>query len=436
MSDLFGSDAAHGVFEPLAARLRPQTLNDVVGQSHLVGEDGVLRRLLRGGTLGSLIFWGPPGTGKTTVARLLAQHTHLAWVELSAVFAGVSDLRKVFDEARQRRHHGQGILLFVDEIHRFNKSQQDALLPVLEDGTIVLVGATTENPSFSLVSPLLSRARVLVFHPLSLDELMHLAVRAEEHFQGRFCLDAKARTLLVSLADGDGRALLTLFDDLARLAPEGIVDDTLLEQLLQRRAPQHDRDGDGHYNLISALHKCVRGSDPDAALYYLARMLDGGEDANFIARRLIRMAVEDIGLADPHALTLAVSAAQAYAMLGSPEGDLALQQVAVYLALAPKSNAVYKAAKSSMHVAQEWGSVRPPLLVLNAPSRFMKQQGYGRGYRYDHHEPDAFSGQNYWPDGKEPQVFYEPTDYGRETNFGQRLSALRAERKGKGAQDA
>ncbi len=435
MSDLFsaaGLDA--GAPRPLADRLRPTTLPEVVGQDHLVGPDGALTRLLGSGTLGSLILWGPPGTGKTTVARLLARETDLHFEQISAIFSGVGELRKVFEAARARRRTGQGTLLFVDEIHRFNRAQLDAFLPVMEDGTVTLVGATTENPSFELNAALLSRARVLVFRALDEAAIGRLLERAEAVTGKPLPLDEGARANLIRMADGDGRAALTLAEEVWRAARPGeTFDAAALNEVVQRRAPIYDKAQEGHYNLISALHKTIRGSDPDAALYYLCRMLDAGEDRLFIARRLVRAAVEDIGLADPQALAVANAAKDAFDFLGSPEGELALAQATVYLATAPKSNALYAAYKAATKTAQENGSLTPPRTILNAPTKLMKRQGYGEGYAYDHDEPDAFSGQDYWPDKLGRQSFYEPTERGFEREVKKRLewwARLRQERSG------
>lgn len=417
---------------PLADRLRPRRIEDVVGQDHLLGENGVIGRMVRSGKLASLILWGPPGCGKTTIARLLAQHTDLYFQPLSAVFAGVADLKKVFESARHRRSMGRGTLLFVDEIHRFNRSQQDAFLPVVEDGTVVLVGATTENPSFELNAALLSRCQVAVLSRLDEAALEKLLQRAEEEFGYALPLTQEARQSLKAMADGDGRFILTLAEQVYQFSPETPMDTAALAAAVQRRAPVYDKNQDSHYNLISALHKSVRGSDADAALYWFARMLAGGEDPRYIARRMVRMATEDIGLADPQALPLALAAWETYERLGSPEGELALTEALVYMATAPKSNAIYTAYKAVVRSAKETGSLMPPKHILNAPTKLMSSLGYGANYAYDHDTDDGFSGQNYFPDDMPRQNYYRPVERGFEREIKKRLDywqKLRDEKK-------
>lgn len=436
MSDLFKSAGLSAdAPRPLADRLRPQALSDVVGQDHVLGADGPLGRMLASGRLGSIILWGPPGVGKTTIARLLAGQAQLDFVQLSAVFSGVADLRKVFAEARARRDAGRGTLLFVDEIHRFNKSQQDGFLPFVEEGIITLVGATTENPSFELNAALLSRAQVIVLKRLDEHALEALLKRAEVHIGERLPLDASGRAALIDFADGDGRYALGLVEDIVARQPDAPLDRLGVATLLQKRAPAFDKSGEGHYNLASALHKSIRGSDPDGALYWFARALDGGEDPLFIARRLIRLASEDIGLADPLALMIANEARQTYQILGSPEGELAIAHAVIYLATAPKSNAVYTAFKAAMIAAKSTGSLPPPAHILNAPTKLMKEIGYGAGYNYDHNAADVagvggFSGQNYFPDDMARQQFYAPKGAGREALIAERLAKWAALRDG------
>ena len=438
MADLFdqpGEDATEqregNAPRPLADRLRPRHLDEVIGQQGILGPDGPLRTMLDAGTLGSIVFWGPPGVGKTTIARLLADETELEFVQISAIFSGVAELRKVFDAAKQRRRAGQGTLLFVDEIHRFNKAQQDSFLPHMEDGTILLVGATTENPSFELNAALLSRAQVLVLERLSQEELEDLAQRAERDLGRELPLEPQARQALLDMADGDGRALLNLVEQVMSWRLEGPLDTTALSHRLTRRAAQYDKSGDAHYNLISALHKSVRGSDPDAALYWFGRMLDAGEDPRYLARRITRMAVEDIGLADPQAQGICLQGWETYERLGSPEGELAIAQALVYLALAPKSNALYKAYKGARKAAKQTGSLTPPKHILNAPTKLMRDQGYGAGYDYDHDAEDAFSGQDYFPEEMERLALYDPVDRGFERDLRKRVdyfARLRRER--------
>jgi putative ATPase len=417
---------------PLADRLRPRVLEDVVGQDHLVGPHGTLSRMLERGSLASLILWGPPGVGKTTIARLLAERAKLNFVQLSAVFSGVADLKRTFEDAARLREVGQGTLLFVDEIHRFNRAQQDGFLPVVENGTVTLIGATTENPSFALNGALLSRCQVLVLRRLDHPALERLLDRAEADLGHALALRPEARATLLAMADGDGRYLLNMTEQLAALPRDSDpLDVAGLSDLLARRAALYDKDREEHYNLISALHKSLRGSDPDAALYWFARMLAGGEDPRYIARRLTRFAVEDIGMADPNALTQAIAAWETYERLGSPEGELAIAQLVLYLGTAPKSNAGYAAFGAARRAAKDTGSLMPPAHILNAPTKLMKTLGYGAGYAYDHEEDDAFSGQTYFPDGMDRAEFYRPADRGFEREIGKRLAywaKLREER--------
>ncbi len=407
---------------PLADRLRPQTLADVAGQAHLLGPSGTLTRMLARGSLASLILWGPPGVGKTTIARLLAAAAGLEFVQISAVFSGVADLKRVFEEATKRRARGQGTLLFVDEIHRFNRAQQDGFLPVVENGTITLVGATTENPSFALNGALLSRAQVLVLKRLDDHALETLLVRAEAELGTPLPLTPDARATLSAMADGDGRYLLNLAEQLGAMQDAEPLDTPQLAEALAKRAVLYDKDREEHYNLISALHKALRASDPNAGLYWFARMLAGGEDPRFIARRLVRFASEDVGLADPNALTQAIAAWEAYERLGSPEGELALAQAVLYLGTAPKSNAAYVAFKAAQQAAKGTGSLMPPAISRNAPTKLMKNLGYGAGYAYDHNAPDGFSGQNHFPDEMPRQEFYAPPDRGFEREIAKRLA--------------
>jgi putative ATPase len=432
MSDLFESAGLDdGAPRPLADRLRPKSLAEVVGQDHLIGPDGPIGRMVAANRPHSIILWGPPGTGKTTISRLLSTAFNLNFEQLSAVFSGVADLKKTFEAARQRRRVGQGTLLFIDEIHRFNRSQQDSFLPVVEDGTVVLVGATTENPSFELNGALLSRAQVLVLHRLDDAALETLLARVEAHTGEKLPLTDDARSTLKAMADGDGRYLLNLAEEVTALKVVKPLDPAALVEAVQRRAPIYDKSREEHYNLISALHKSIRGSDPDAALYWLARMLAGGEAPLFIARRLVRASVEDIGLADPQAVVQALAAKDYYDFLGSPEGEIALAQCVIYLATAPKSNAVYKALGAAKRAAEDSGSLMPPAHILNAPTKLMKNLGYGAGYQYDHDAEGGFSGQNYFPDDMERQSFYNPKETGFEREIQKRLdywAKMRAKR--------
>jgi putative ATPase len=433
MADLFDQapTSEPNAPRPLADRLRPRVLADVVGQEKVLSPDGPLGAMLTASSLSSLILWGPPGVGKTTIARLLAAQTNLSFVQISAIFTGVPDLRKVFEAARIRRQNGQGTLLFVDEIHRFNKAQQDGFLPYMEDGTILLVGATTENPSFELNAALLSRAQVIVLERLSLADLERLTQRAEQDLKRALPLTGDARDAIQEMADGDGRALLNLIEQVMAWRLDKPLDRDALATRLMRRAAKYDKAGEEHYNLISALHKSVRGSDPDAALYWFARMLEGGEDPRFLARRITRMAVEDIGLADPQAQEVCLQSWQTYERLGSPEGELALAQAVVYLALAPKSNGVYRAYKAAQAAARETGSLAPPKHILNAPTKLMKDIGYGEGYAYDHDAEDGFSGQDYFPESMKRPVYYSPPERGFERELKKRIdyfAKLRAKR--------
>ena len=434
MSDLFGAQPDKAAaLKPLAERLRPKTIDDVIGQEQILSSDAPLGAMLAGGRLSSVIFWGPPGVGKTTLARLLADHTRLHFEQISAIFSGVADLKKVFEAAKIRASNGRGTLLFVDEIHRFNKAQQDGFLPHMEDGTILLVGATTENPSFELNAALLSRAQVMVLTRLSDDDLQNLLRRAEAELGATLNLNKEGRTTLIAMADGDGRALLNLIEQVAAWDVKSPLGTQELMTRLTRRASIYDKSGEAHYNLISALHKSVRGSDPDAALYWFSRMLEGGEDPRYLARRILRMAVEDIGLADPQAQNHCLTAWQTYERLGSPEGELALAGAVVYLALAPKSNASYVAYKAARQAANKTGSLPPPKHILNAPTEMMKDQGYGQGYDYDHDAEDGFSGQDYFPDNVTRESYYHPVERGFERDLLKRIqyfNTLRIKRKG------
>ena len=423
MADLFDSaePSILGVGRtPLADRLRPQTFLDVIGQQKLLGEQGALRVMLESGNLSSIILWGPPGVGKTTLAKLLADETEMVFVQISAIFSGVADLKKVFETAKLKRKTGLGTLLFVDEIHRFNKAQQDGFLPYMEDGTIILVGATTENPSFELNAALMSRSQVMLLDRLTLTDLELMAQRAEKMEQCALPLTAEAREAILEMADGDGRALINMLEQVFAWNVTSNVELKDLEKRLSRRVPKYDKSGEEHYNLISALHKSVRGSDPDAAIYWLCRMLEGGEDPRFLARRIARMALEDIGLADPQAQGLCLQAWETYERLGSPEGDLALGQAVIYLSLAPKSNAAYEAYKAARSAAKTTGSNPPPKIIRNAPTQLMKEEGYGVGYEYDHDAKDGFSGQNYFPDGMKRGVYYLPVSRGFERELKKR----------------
>ncbi|MGQ3302019.1 replication-associated recombination protein A [Reyranella sp.] len=406
---------------PLAERLRPKALGEILGQDHLLGPEGPLGRMLEARKLGSLILWGPPGCGKTTIARLLAEAVDLHFEPLSAVFSGVADLRRVFEAARQRRKDGKGTLLFVDEIHRFNRAQQDGFLPYVEDGTVTLIGATTENPSFELNAALLSRCQVLVLRRLDDGALSTLLARVEEAIGRKLPVDEEGRQALFAMADGDGRYMIGLAEQLSQLKDKGPVPPSRLATLLQKRAPLYDKGQEAHYNLISALHKSLRGSDVDAALYWFARMLDGGEDPKYIARRLVRFAVEDIGMADPQALTQTLAAWETYERLGSPEGELAIAQAVIYLGTAPKSNAAYVAFGAAKRAAKTHGSLTPPMHILNAPTKLMREIGYGKGYEYDHNAADGFSGQNYFPDNMNREEFYQPVERGFEREIVKRL---------------
>ena len=436
MSDLFADQEipakpheAPAANAPLADRLRPRSLDEVVGQEHLTGPDGAIGRMVAAGKLASMILWGPPGTGKTSVARLLADAVGMRFVNISAIFSGVADLKKVFAEARTAARAGQQTLLFVDEIHRFNRAQQDGFLPYVEDGTVTLVGATTENPSFELNAALLSRCQVLILRRLDHEALGELIHRAEALEDRKLSVTPEAREALIASADGDGRFVLNQVETLFSVEIEQTLGPAELSDLLHRRVPVYDKDREGHYNLISALHKSLRGSDPQAALYYLARMLVAGEEPLYVLRRLTRAAVEDIGLADPNALLQCLAAKEMYDFLGSPEGEIGIVQACLYLATAPKSNATYTAQKNAWRSANETGSLMPPMHILNAPTRLMKNVGYGKGYAYDHNADEAFSGQDYWPESMDPQTFYQPTDRGFEARVRERLDYWEQRRK-------
>ena len=433
MSDLFNNENISDALEgPLADKIRPKSLDEVIGQNHLFGEEGPLQNMITSGVFSSIILWGPPGVGKTTIARLLAENSSIHFEQLSAIFTGVGDLKKVFEEAKIRHTNGKKTIIFVDEIHRFNKSQQDSFLPFLEDGTIVLIGATTENPSFELNSAILSRVQILVLERLSIPDLAKLLERAEIILGSQINIDIDAKTELLKIADGDGRALLNLIENIISWKISNPLTVKDLSVRLSKRLKKYDKKGEEHYNLISALHKSIRGSDPDAALYWLARILDGGEDPRFIARRLLRMALEDVGLADPQAQTICLHAWQSFERLGSPEGELALAQAALYLALAPKSNASYKGFNLSLDLVKQTSSEPPPKHILNAPTDLMREQGYGVGYEYDHDNADGFSGQNYFPEKIERSSAYQPVERGFERELKKRISyfkSLREKRK-------
>lgn len=418
-------------YRPLADRLRPQVLADVLGQEHVTGEEGVLKDLLESGNLPSIILWGPPGSGKTTIAKIIAEKSGFYFSQLSAVASGIADMRKVFEEAKVRRSSGKRTILFIDEIHRFNRAQQDVLLPYIEDGTVTLIGATTENPSFELNSALLSRGRVVILNRLSEEALLGIISKAEHEFGRKLPLDEDAKIALVQVSDGDGRYLINLIEEISSRKFKGILGRAEFLKVIQQRAPVYDKSQESHYNLISALHKSVRGSDPDASLYWLARMLTGGEHALYILRRMVRMATEDIGLADPGALRIVLAAKEAYDFLGSPEGELAMAEAIIYLALAPKSNSAYTAFGAAMKDANKHGSLMPPAHILNAPTSLMKDVGYGKGYKYDHDEEDSFSGQNYFPDEMPRGEYYHPTANGTEAKLKERVDRFQELRRKK-----